>query len=58
MYKEYLEELKYNLEELKCDMLDDKKLMHITDDELIKDIANIENSIENIEDLLNKNNRI
>lgn len=56
MYKKYLEELKYNLEELKCNMLDDKKLMHITDDELMKDINNIENSIENIKDLLNENN--
>ena len=58
MYKEYLKELKSNLEDLKDDLLDDKKLMHISDDKIMEDVSIIELSIENIENLLLDNNRI
>ena len=57
-YKEYLKELSEKLENLKEDMLDDKKLSHISDIDIMKDIDKIESSIENIEYLLGENNRI
>ena len=58
MYKKIIEILKSDLEDLKENLIDDDKLMMINDDVLMKDINDIENAIENIEGMLNENNRI
>ena len=58
MYKKIIELLKSDLEDLKENLIDDDKLMMINDDVLMKDINDIENAIENIEGMLNENNRI
>ena len=57
-YKEYLEELRNTLEKLKEDMLDDKKLSHLSDKDIMEDLDTLESSIENIEGLLEENNSI